>query len=113
MDKQKKKEIVLIASMILVSLIVIIVLRFTGGGSKVVVSVNGEEWGTYDLNKNQTIEISTDFGTNVFEIKDGNVDMISATCPDKICVNTYPISEELPGVIVCLPNLVIVEIREE
>ena len=39
--------------------------------------------------------------------------MISATCPDKICVNMFPISEEVQGVIVCLPNEVIVELKEE
>ena len=39
--------------------------------------------------------------------------MIAATWPDKICVNMFLISEEVPGAIVCLPNEVIVELKEE
>ena len=111
--KRKKLEIILIATMLLVGVLMIVVMSFAKGGTKVVVSVGGNEYGTYSLHKNREIEIKSDEGSNILKIENGQANMISATCPDKICVNMFPISEEVPGVIVCLPNGVIVELKEE
>ena len=106
-------EIILVAAMLLVGVLMIVVMSFAKGGTKVVVSVGGNEYGTYSLHKNREIEIKSDEGSNILKIENGQANMISATCPDKICVNMFPISEEVPGVIVCLPNEVIVELKEE
>ena len=111
--KRKKLEIILIAAMLLVGVLMIVVMSFAKGGTKVVVSVGGNEYGTYSLHKNREIEIKSDEGSNILKIENGQANMISATCPDKICVNMFPISEEVPGVIVCLPNEVIGELKEE
>lgn len=111
--KRKKLEIILIAAMLLIGVLMIVVMNFAKGGTKVVVSVGGNEYGTYSLHKNREIEIKSDEGSNILKIENGQANMISATCPDKICVNMFPISEEVPGVIVCLPNGVIVELKEE
>lgn len=113
MNGQKKKEIILISAMILVSLVLIVVMRLSDGGTKVRVTVGGKEYGIYNLSKDTEIEIISDGGINVLRIENGQASVISASCPDKICVNMYPLSDEVPGIIVCLPNEVIVELVDE
>lgn len=78
-------------------------------GHYVVVTVNGEEYGRYDLNEEQTIDIN---GTNRLEIVGGKASMVWADCPDKLCVHMVPIqkSHEL---IVCMPNRITVEAFEK
>ncbi len=70
------------------------------------ITVNGEDYGTYSLAEDQTIAIND---TNVCEIKDGTARMIEADCPDHLCMQQSPISTAQNGVIVCLPNRVIIE----
>lgn len=74
---------------------------------QVVVKVSGTLEGTYSLKKEQKIAIDD---TNVFEIKGGEVKMISATCPDQHCVHQKAISKNGESII-CLPNKVVVEIQ--
>lgn len=75
-------------------------------GTKLTVIYGNEIYGEYDLNEDQTIEIN---GGNTCEIKDGKARMISADCPDKLCVHSREISDTGES-IVCLPNHVILKI---
>ncbi len=68
--------------------------------------VGNETYGVYDLQEEQTIPIND---TNVCEIRDGNVQMIQAKCPDQTCVHMRPINEQ-GGTIVCLPNHVVLRV---
>lgn len=77
-------------------------------GHHVVVTMDGEEYGTYSLKKDQVIEIGD---TNRLEIANGQARMIYAHCPDQICVHMAPISKE-HEMIVCMPNRVIAEVFE-
>lgn len=113
MKGQNKKEAIIIIGMILVAVALIFIMKGAMGGTKVVVTVGGEEYGVYDLYKDTEVEIKSAKGINVLKIENGQASIISADCPDKICVNTYPISEETPGIIVCLPHEVIVELRDK
>ena len=70
---------------------------------------NGEEFGTYPLEKDETIEIVTEGHRNVVIIQDGIVHMDYSNCKNQICVHTGEISDK-GETIVCLPNYVIVEI---
>ena len=70
------------------------------------VTVDGELFGIYSLEKEQEIKIND---TNRMIIKDGQADMIEADCPDQICVDHKTISNN-KETIVCLPNKVIIEI---
>ena len=75
------------------------------GACLVIISGN-ETVGRYELDKDQTIRIGEG---NTCEIKEGSVRMVSADCPDKLCVKSHGISK--PGEsIVCLPNNVILKI---
>ena len=70
------------------------------------VTVDGELFGIYSLEKEQEIKIND---TNRMIIKDGQADMTEANCPDQICVDHKTISKN-KETIICLPNKVIVEI---
>lgn len=100
---------------ILVIVLIIICIFFYGMGDKkgavAVVTVAGEYYGSYSLEKDCTIEIKAgDIVTNILEIHDGKADVTSAECPDHLCVHQRAISKE-KETIVCLPNQVVVEIK--
>ena len=75
-------------------------------GTKLTVLYGNEIYGIYDLNRDQIIEINEG---NVCEIKDGEVRMTYADCPDKLCMHSRAISKAGEN-IVCLPNHVILKI---
>lgn len=83
--------------------------RDDGGFAEI--TVDGELYGTYDLSKDQTVEIVIgETVTNILQIKDHQADMIEADCPDQICVHQRPIDAN-GETIVCLPNKIVVEIK--
>lgn len=104
----KKNDFILIAAILLVAGAVFLLYQsFEEQGSGFVkVTVDGELYGTYSLEKNQEIKIND---TNHLLIQDGQADVTWADCPDKICVNQKAISASKESII-CLPNQVIVEI---
>ncbi|MCC8106595.1 MAG: NusG domain II-containing protein [Clostridiales bacterium] len=82
---------------------------FQSEGAAVVVQVDGDIYGTYPLNHDQTIFIND---TNVLVIADGKACMSEADCPDGLCIRQGSIS--LSGtMIVCLPNRVVVQVVDE
>ncbi len=76
-------------------------------GDRVIVTVNGSQFGTYDLNEEQTIDIN---GTNRLIIREGTAKMEFADCPDQLCVHQKAISKT-GETIICLPNEVIVTVE--
>ena len=78
-------------------------------GSYVMISKDNEEIGTYSLKDDRVIDVGDG---NRLEIKDGAVHMLSADCPDQICVHTGWIDQE-HDMIVCMPNKVVVQIVEQ
>lgn len=83
-----------------------------GDAAYVRVTVDGSEYGRYDLDKNQTVEIKKDGKvTNTLVIRDKKADMTDADCPDLLCVHQKAIQSS-GETIVCLPNKVVVEIVE-
>jgi hypothetical protein len=114
-----KRDLILLAGILAAAVLIYVVFWYTHQevGAQVVVTVDGETYGTYDLNpadgKAQTIEITKDKTvTNLLIIEDGKADMTQADCPDKLCVHQKAISAT-GETIVCLPNKVVVEIAGE
>ena len=103
----KKKEIIFIGGILVVALGLWggMSLADKGAHAFIRITVDGEEYGTYSLSRDQTIKIND---TNVCEIKDGKVRMNSAECPDHLCMKQKAIDEK-GGTIVCLPNKVVIE----
>jgi hypothetical protein len=107
----KKADIALFFIILILGLAVsFLSLRGNSDGNKVVVTVNGEIYGTYDLSKNQVIEVSQNDHTNNITIKDGTVSMSYSDCKNQTCVNTGSISQT-KDTIACLPNKVLIEIE--
>ncbi len=103
----KKKETALIALLGAAAILLWggLGIREKNKGEMIHITVDGKEYGTWSLSKNETIEIGE---TNVCEIKDGKVRMIKADCPDHLCMKQSPVDKN-GGMIVCLPNKVIIE----
>lgn len=104
----KKNDFILIAVILIIAGAVFLLYHKIGKEDTgfVKVTVDGELYGTYSLEKNQEIEIND---TNHLLIQNGQADVIWADCPDKICVNQKVISANKESII-CLPNQVVVEI---
>ena len=80
-------------------------------GAVVEITVDGELYGSYALDKNQTVDIIVgETKTNTLVIQNGMADMTKASCPDKLCVDQKAVSRRGESII-CLPNKVIVEVE--
>lgn len=64
-----------------------------------------------DVSKPYTFAVTReDGGENMVEVRPGSIGIISADCPDKLCVRQgFADSPGLP--IVCLPNRLVIELR--
>ena len=84
-----------------------LMLTQTGQGAQVEIAVNGEVYGIYDLDTDQTIEIGE---KNICRIENGAAWMEWADCPDQICVHTGKLTK--PGqAAVCLPARISVRLE--
>lgn len=102
----KKKEVLLIAGILfLAAALWLAYYLLPGTCSTVRITVDGTLYGVWPLSEDQTIHIGD---TNVCEIKNGRARMIETTCPDHLCEKQRAIGKH-GGVIVCLPNRVIIE----
>lgn len=108
----KKNDLILAGIILILALAAVFFITLTKKeGGEVVVTVEGEVYKTLPLDKDTTLSIEDESGHyNVLEIKDGEVKMREANCPDKICVKHRAIHYNRESII-CLPNKVTVEIR--
>ncbi len=111
----KKNDIYLICIILIAAVGLVIFMRIwqrtnDSDSARAVVTIDGQEYGTYPLNKNITEKITQENGEyNLLQIRDGYVEVLEASCRDKICVNHKSIHYR-GETIVCLPNKVVVEI---
>lgn len=107
--EMKKNDWILAAVIVLAAGLILLfqLLRNSGGAKEVTVSVDGEVFGTYSLEEDQTIDIS---GTNRLVIEDGTARMEWADCPDQVCVNHRAVSRDGESII-CLPNEVVISVK--
>ncbi len=111
MNIKNRNSVILITILLFATIATIGFVYWNKANStKVLITIDGQRYGKYSLNKNQIINISNNGDVNVVEIKDQQVSVISANCDNQVCVNTYPISKDFPSLIVCLPHGVIIEL---
>lgn len=111
--KKIKNDIIFIGALLLVLAIIGgCLLLFRKEGNTVKVTVDGQTFGTYSLDKNQTIEIKTEKGYNLVVIENGTVRVEEASCPDGVCSSHRPIRFGGSSII-CLPNKVVVSIENK
>lgn len=103
----KKKEFIFIGALLAVSVFLCIYVYVLPHGKygSIQITVDGKLYGTYSLGEDQVISIGD---TNVCEIKDGEVKMTEADCPDHLCIK-QPAVGSAGGFIVCLPNKVVIQ----
>lgn len=91
-------------------------LLFTGkeallhDAGSVTATVDGTPYGSWPLDKNDTIRLCTPYGQNEFTIKNGTVRMTSADCPHKDCLRQGAIYTA-DSAIICLPHHLVIEIQ--
>lgn len=107
----KLNDKILILGVIIAAILMWLLLSFRGIGKEVVVYRDGEEIHRFELTKE--IHLSMEYlegQENVMDIRDGQVSVTSATCPDQICVHQGAISAK-GETIVCLPHKLVIEIQ--
>ena len=106
-----RNDILFVAVLLLLALGgVLYLFVFRGGGDTVRVTVDGELYGVYSLSEDVSLEIRHGSEqSNRLVIRDGQVFMENATCPDGICVDHRPIFRNGES-IVCLPNRVVITV---
>ncbi len=107
----KKSDIILIAAILIVAILLFIIYRVNQKtGLSVNIYTSGELVETLSLDKNREYEVDTEYGYNKVIIEDGSAYVVSADCPDKICVSHSPISKT-GETIICLPHKLVVEVK--
>lgn len=115
--KKDRRSLYLIVGILILALAAWGIMSFVSNQSKEdsrqvqVVDGNGNEY-FYPLNEEGEHTFTTDYGTNVIEIKDEGVKMASSTCPNQDCVHLGVIHSS-SEMILCLPNQVFVSIIDE
>lgn len=107
-----KNDIILIGVLLIFAMVAFLwIHNHQKPGAMMRVSIDGVEYGSYELDKDQEIEIQGDDFISILTIRDGKASMIKADCPDQICVHHRPISQN-GETIICLPHRVVVEVEE-
>ena len=112
MNRRFGKNDVIFISLLAVFCIAVCVAVYKGGvveGSNILITIDGEEYGTYSLFEEQTIVIENGDAKNIIEIKGGKAYMLEASCPDQLCVDQNEISFDKESII-CLPNKVVLTV---
>ena len=65
--------------------------------------VNGELYRSVRLDSDTEFAVESSYGSNTIRVKDGRIAVISADCPDKVCVSSGAISGGAVPII-CLPH---------
>ncbi len=110
----KKKDIVFILFLLMLSFLPLLFNKSPNESCFVRITVNNEPRETVQLTPElqKTIQITTEYGTNIVQIEHGKVSVSEADCPDHICVKSPAVSR--PGeIIACLPHKLLIEIRAE
>lgn len=115
MNISNRKLIALLALILVLSAAAGAAVYFrNSGGTQVLVTVNGVEYGTYPLGTDDTVVITPAEGGwhNTLVIEDGRAWVSESDCDNQICVHTPALTPDTVGLIVCLPHGVVVELRE-
>lgn len=106
----KKADIILAAALIVIGITMSYILSFgQSTGSELIISCDGEKFGSYPLYENREIIIEQDDHLNKVTIKNGTVSMSFSDCHGQDCIHQGEISNSGEAVI-CLPNKVVLEI---
>ncbi len=110
----KKADFIFLITIIIIAAVLWLALHYLmqAPGGMAVVSVNGEEYGRYDLNHECTISIpGADGGYNLLVISNHSASVTDADCPDKLCVRQKSADRQGESII-CLPHRMVVRVEQ-
>ena len=81
-------------------------------GNTAVVLVDGQEVQSLSLSGDREYRVRTEQGYNVVTVKEGQVSVTEADCPDKLCVKHAAV-RTAGETIICLPHKLVVEVRKD
>lgn len=115
MNNKKKNDIYLIVFAILIGTVCLIATKLYQNSNiisntQVVVTIDKNEYGRYNLDEDLELKIKTEYGYNTLIIKDNSAYISEANCRDHICISQKTISN-FGETIVCLPHKLVVEIK--
>jgi len=106
--------IIILGLLVFGSILVILFPRETSAGYMADIYQNGnliQSIPLYQVTDSYSFELHGENGcTNVIEVRPGSIAIVSADCPDKLCVHQGAISNSLLP-ITCLPNRVVIQLR--
>ena len=113
----KKWDIIIIVVLICLSFIPELIFGVMMGknynGTYAEVTLDGKPYKKILLSEHrgeEQIDVKTEYGYNIIELKDQSIGIIDADCRDKICIKSGFKSK--PGeILVCLPHKLMVEIK--
>lgn len=111
----KKLDCLFIGVLVLIGVICLCMLFLwpKSAGEQLVITVDGEVYGTYRMQEEQEISVERDGRVvNVVVIADGRAHMKEADCPDHLCIRQGEISKR-GETLICLPNKVVVEAQSD
>ena len=113
-DKHRllRRDLYLICMLLAIAIVGIFVLSLQTDGDHVSVSIAGEHYGEFPLNKNGEWILKTgknNENLNVLVIHEGKAFVANANCPDGICVNHRAISKNGESII-CLPHQIVITV---
>lgn len=114
MDKRKTICILIVVLIVFAAILGLLFIKgekiadsvacvYSGGKLIKTIKLNHDDDYTFDVK-------SENGGTNTVQVKGGKIGVISADCPDKICVNTPHICDGVQP-IVCMPNRLVIQIE--
>ena len=98
---------ILIFTGVLFAGILLTIKNVSKKGSVVEVNANGTKY-EYSAKKDGLYAVRGELGLTTFEIKDGKVRITDSPCPNKTCIN-----QGWHSPLVCLPNNVIITLKDE
>lgn len=106
----KRNDIFLLLSVIFLGVFLFLFGKITATkGDSVIITLNGESYGEYPLDKDTEININ---GLNTVKIEDKTVFMLTATCPDHLCIHQGKVRDSSKKII-CLPNKITVSVTKK
>ncbi|HDJ1464554.1 TPA: NusG domain II-containing protein [Clostridioides difficile] len=108
----KKKDILLILGILVVITAcygIINVINSKNAGN-IEIYVDNKLYKTVSIDAKEEFKIENRGGYNIVKIHDKGVEIVDASCPDKVCVHTGFINKPSQS-IVCIPNRVSIKIN--
>ncbi len=103
----KKADIILV-SVILVLCLLFALLTKNEDGGIAIIYLDGKEHSRIDLRDTKTEQI-INVGNVCIRAYNGEIQVISSDCPDKVCVNSGAVGKS-GSVIACVPNRVVIAV---